>query len=147
MTRRLLALALLLAGGAAAALDPTGTVKVTPLLKTTTTWNGRPIAYPSGTPEVTGLIVEIAPGGETGWHHHAIPSFALVLEGDLEVTTADGAVNRAGPGSAFAEVVDTLHNGRNLGSVPVKLVVFYAGAVGQPVSAKRDQPTGQPRAK
>lgn len=135
-----LGLALLLASGAPGALDPTGTVKVTPLVKTTTTWNGKPIAYPSGTPEVTGLIVEIAPGGETGWHRHAIPSFALVLEGDLEVTTEDGAVNRAGPGSAFAEVVDTLHNGRNLGTVPVKLVVFYAGTAGQPVAEKMPPP-------
>ncbi len=133
-------LALLLASGAPGALDPTGTVKVTPLVKTTTTWNGKSIAYPSGTPEVTGLIVEIAPGGETGWHRHAIPSFALVLEGDLEVTTEDGAVNRAGPGSAFAEVVDTLHNGRNLGIVPVKLVVFYAGIAGQPVAEKMPPP-------
>jgi quercetin dioxygenase-like cupin family protein len=33
-------------------------------------------------------------------------------------------------GEAIIEVIDTRHNGRNKGSVPVKLVVFYTGALG-----------------
>jgi len=36
----------------------------------------------------------------------------------------------------LAEVINTLHNGRNLGSTPVKLVVFYAGVVGQKLTVK-----------
>lgn len=120
----------------AAALDPTAAIRVTPLLKTTTSWNGRPLTYPAGQAEVTGLQIEIAPGAETGWHEHPVPSFGLVLAGELEVTLKDGQVNRLHAGDALAEVVDTPHNGRNVGSEPVKLIVFYAGAVGQPLSRK-----------
>jgi quercetin dioxygenase-like cupin family protein len=136
----LLGLALVLGTRWAAALDPTGTVQVTPLLKTTTTWNGAPLAYPTGTPEVTALLIEIAPGGETGWHRHQVPSFALVLAGTLEVRLEDGSVNRRTAGDAFAEVVGTLHNGRNVGTEPVKIAVFYAGVQGQPLSEKAPPP-------
>ena len=120
----------------AIALDPAATVRITPLLNTTTSWNGRLLAYPSGQAEVTGLQVEIAPGAETGWHEHPVPSFGLVLEGDLEVTLKDGQIKRLHAGDALAEVVNTLHNGRNVGPGPVKIVVFYAGAAGQPLTRK-----------
>ncbi len=114
----------------AAALDSSADVKVTPILKTTTSWNGAPISYPAGQAEITGLLLEIAPGGETGWHKHPVPSFGMVLEGTLEVTLKDGKTRRVNAGEAIAEVVDTWHNGRNVGSTPLKLVVFYAGAAG-----------------
>lgn len=128
----LIALALLLGFPPhAAALDPGATAKATPLLKTTASWNGQPLTYPAGQAEVTGLLVEIAPGGETGWHEHAVPPFGLLLEGELEVTLKDGQVKRLRAGEALAEVVDTPHNGRNVGSGSAKIVVFYAGAAGQ----------------
>jgi quercetin dioxygenase-like cupin family protein len=111
----------------AVALDPNAAVKVTPLLKTTASWNGQPLTYPAGQAEVTGLLVEIAPGGETGWHEHPIPSFGLLLQGELEVTLKDGQVKRLRVGEALAEVVDTLHNGRNVGQETVKIMVSYAG--------------------
>ena len=116
------------------ALDPSAAVKVTQVLKTTSSWDNTPIAYPQGKAEITGLLVEIAPGAETGWHLHPVPSFAMVLEGTLEVTSKDGRVKRFQAGEALAEVVNTLHNGRNVGSIPAKLVVFYAGATGQPLA-------------
>ena len=110
------------------ALDATATVKVTPLLKTETTWSGIPIVYPAGPAEVTAIIVEIAPGGDTGWHEHPVPSLAYILEGNLEVTRATGEVKTLGPGDALVEVVNTLHHGRASGDKPVKLVVFYVGS-------------------
>jgi len=119
---------------AACALDPGAAVKVTEILKATASWNGKPLVYPQGKPEVTGLVIEIAPHAETGWHAHPVPSFAMVLEGTLEVTAKDGGVKRVRAGEALAEVVDTLHNGRNVGAVPVKLVVFYAGTAGEPLT-------------
>lgn len=111
----------------ALALDNSAAVKVTPLLKTTTSWDGKPLVYPSGDAQITGLLVEIAPGGETGWHEHPVPSFGLILQGTLEVTLDNGQVKTLQAGEALAEVVSTLHNGRNKGKQPVKLVVFYAG--------------------
>lgn len=118
-------------GVSAQALDVTPAVKVTPLVKTTTSWDGVPIAYPRGPAEITGIMIELAVGGETGWHEHPVPSFALVLEGTLEVTLRDGRKNLIGAGQALVEVVDTAHNGRNVGDRPVKLVVFYAGEAGK----------------
>ncbi|MDD5297696.1 MAG: cupin domain-containing protein [Rhodocyclaceae bacterium] len=115
---------------AAFALEATQAVKVTPLMKTSTSWNGAPIVYPSGQAQVSALIVEIAPGGETGWHEHPVPSLAYILEGDLDVIRATGEVKHLKPGDALAEVVNTLHNGRVVGEKPVKLVVFYVGVEG-----------------
>jgi quercetin dioxygenase-like cupin family protein len=117
-------------------LEESASIKATTILKTETSWDGQPIEYPSGKAEITGILVEIAPGGETGWHLHSAPSFGMILEGELEVELKTGAVKHLKPGEALAEVVNTLHNGRNVGSVPVKLVVFYAGAVGQKLSTK-----------
>jgi quercetin dioxygenase-like cupin family protein len=118
------------------ALEETSAVKVTPIVAGTASWNGQPVVYPQGQAEITGMMIEIASGAETGWHGHPIPSFAVVLEGTLEVTLKDGQKKRVGPGEGLIEVVATLHNGRNVGKVPVKLIVFYAGAVGQALTFK-----------
>lgn len=120
----------------AQAIEQTKAVKVTPMLKTQTSWDGQPLQYPAGQAEVTGMLIEIAPGGETGWHLHPVPSFGMVLEGELEVSLKDGRRNRLKAGDALAEVVNTAHNGRNVGTVPVRLAVFYAGSKGQPLAEK-----------
>ncbi|MDD4907113.1 MAG: cupin domain-containing protein, partial [Methylobacter tundripaludum] len=70
---------------AVSALNENTALKVTPLLKTTTSWDGKPIVYPKGQSEVTALIVEIAPEGETGWHEHPVPSLGYIMEGELEL--------------------------------------------------------------
>jgi quercetin dioxygenase-like cupin family protein len=122
----------------ALALEQSAAVTVLTVLKTESSWDGKPIEYPTGKAEVTCMVVEIAPGGETGWHLHAVPSFGMVLEGELEVQLKDGTTKQLKAGEAIAEVVNTLHNGRNVGSVPVKLVVFYVGSVGQKLSEKEN---------
>lgn len=124
----------------ASSLEKSVSVKASTVLKAENSWDGTPIVYPEGKAEVTGMVVEIALGGETGWHLHPVPSFGMVLEGELEVQLKNGNVKRLKSGEALAEVVNTLHNGRNVGSVPVKLVVFYVGAVGQKLSVKEDAP-------
>ncbi|MDO9107187.1 MAG: cupin domain-containing protein [Methylovulum sp.] len=105
--------------------------KVTQLVKTTSSWDGKQIVYPVGQPEITGLVVEIAPGKETGWHLHPLPSFAYILEGTLEVMLKDGRIKHLQAGDPLVEVVNTPHNGRNVGTTPLKILVFYAGAVGR----------------
>jgi quercetin dioxygenase-like cupin family protein len=141
--RRLPFIACLLFASTAIALESSTAVTVTPLLKSTTSWDGKPLAYPSGQAEVSALIVEIAPGGETGWHQHPVPSFGVVLEGTLEVRLEDGRVRRVERGQALAEVVGTLHNGRNVGNTPLKLLVFYAGSEGTPLTLKQE-PAAKP---
>jgi quercetin dioxygenase-like cupin family protein len=130
-----ISLALSFSAGALA-LEETAAIKVTALVKTTMSWNGKPIVYPQGQAEISGMVIEIAPGAETGWHAHPVPSFGMMLEGTLEVTLKDGKKKRLSAGEGLVEVVDTLHNGRNVGKGPVRLVVFYAGAVGKPLTVK-----------
>lgn len=120
----------------AQAIESSALVNVTSLFKSTSSWDGRALVYPTGPAEVTGIMVEIAPGGETGWHLHPVPSFGWMLQGSLDVSLKDGQIKHLHAGDALAEVVDTLHNGRNVGDDPVKIIVFYAGAVGSPVTVK-----------
>ncbi len=105
--------------------------KATLLVKTTTSWDGKQIVYPVGQPEITGLLIEIAPGKQTNWHLHPYPSFAFILEGSLEVTLTDGQVKHLQAGDPLVEVVNTPHNGRNIGNTPLKIMVFYAGIAGK----------------
>jgi quercetin dioxygenase-like cupin family protein len=68
----------------------------------------------------------------------------VLLEGTLEVSLADGKKKLLQPGEALAEVIATAHNGRNVGKTPLKLIVFYAGAVDQqPLSVPR--PDARPK--
>jgi len=96
-------------------------------LSTTKTWDGAPIHYPSGSAKVTGAIHTIPPGVETGWHLHPVPCFALVLEGELVVELKDGRTKKLKAGDTLAEVIGTLHNGKNTGKVPLKIAIFYIG--------------------
>ena len=126
----------LVAGTPAYCLDPGAGIRVETGLKTDSSWDGGQIKYPRGDAEVTGLVIEVDPGMETGWHRHEIPSFAYILSGELEVRTEDGATKLLKTGDMLAEVVGVVHNGRNVGKETVRLVVFYAGAKGVPLSEK-----------
>jgi quercetin dioxygenase-like cupin family protein len=117
------------------AIETSETVKVTPVLKTSQSWDGALLNYPQGQAEITGVGIEIAPGGETGWHLHPVPSFGVVLQGQLEIRLKNGKKNVVKAGDALAEVVHTAHSGKNIGTEPVLLLIFYAGAVGQANSA------------
>lgn len=118
------------------ALEESAAVSVSTILKTQTTWDGAPIVYPTGQAEVTGMMVEIAVGAQTGWHLHPVPSFAVIVQGELEVHLKNGDVKKLKAGDGLAEVVNTLHNGHNVGTTPVKLFVFYTGVVGDQLSYK-----------
>lgn len=123
----------------ALALEPSAAIKVTPLIQSTQSWDNSPLVYPAGQAQITGLMIEIAPGADTGWHQHPAPSFGVITQGTLEVTLKDGRVKRLQAGEALIEVVNTDHMGRNVGDIPVKIIVFYAGAVGQVLTVKTDE--------
>jgi quercetin dioxygenase-like cupin family protein len=137
--------ALLFSPIVALAVEPNSAVKVTSLLKTTTGWDGKQIVYPEGQPEMTALLVEIAPGESTGWHQHPVPSFGFLLEGTLEISLMDGRVKRMEPGEALSEVTDTMHIGRAVSKTPVKIVVFYAGAIGKALTINHPRSANSPR--
>lgn len=112
-------------------------IKISPLLRTTTTSAGQPLSYPqTDHPEATAIFVEIPPGAETGWHKHPYPCFAYVLSGHLEVEVENGQTNHLVAGQAMAESINLMHNGRNKGSEPVKLVMFVMGETKQPFTER-----------
>lgn len=114
--------------GAAAAPDPAK--RFVPLLVTTKTVMDEPIVYPGGTARFTTGIVTLEPGGETGWHTHGVPLTGLILEGDMTVDYGEKGTRTYHAGESIAEAIKVPHNGKNSGTVPVKLFVVYAGAEG-----------------
>lgn len=116
-------------------------VTVQPILKTTTTTSGDPIHYPDFTdPEVQSLIVEIPPGGETGWHYHPVPAYAYILSGSIEVESEGGVKRVFKAGDSFAEMVDRKHDGRVVGTEPVRILMIVTGEKNKPFSVKTDPP-------
>lgn len=110
------------------------------LTKTMVTGNGEKIRYPlTDKAEVTAMTVDLAPGAETGWHKHPVPVYAYVIAGNLSVELEDGTQLAFKAGDVIIEVVNTLHNGRNMGAEPVKLAVFYLGVEGSPNVIKPEQ--------
>jgi quercetin dioxygenase-like cupin family protein len=101
---------------------------VPPLLQTTVNSLGQPIVYPAeGTPEVTALLVEMAPGQLTGWHQHPVPLLGYLLAGELTVTQITGEKRIVRTGEVSLESVGVIHQGANEGSVPLKMIVFVIG--------------------
>lgn len=113
--------------------------KITPLLKTQVDGAGKPLVYPSGTPEVTGVLVELPPGAQTNWHKHPVPAFAYMLEGELRVEVETGTSKVFKAGDVITEVVNLLHNGVVMSKTPVKLVMFVVGVAGQPYAVRAEQ--------
>ncbi|MDX2307067.1 MAG: cupin domain-containing protein [Hyphomicrobium sp.] len=123
---------------------------VAPLLSSGATVAGETIVYPAGTPNVTAAVVTLAPGAETGWHRHGVPVFGYMLEGELTVTyDAQTSVGRSDSGSAgsnvrvlrggdaLLEAMAVLHNGRNTGSGPARILAVFMGAEGVPGTLPR----------
>jgi quercetin dioxygenase-like cupin family protein len=106
--------------------------EITPLLATGETIIGQPFAYPAGKAKVTALIVTVPPGGETGWHEHAVPLFAYVLDGALSVDYGDKGTRIYKTGDSLMEAMNWPHNGTNKGDVPVRILAVYIGAEGIP---------------
>lgn len=119
----------LLLSPATALTDATGLTAQT-LLDTVTTGDGKPLKYPDGQARISALLVELAPGGETGLHRHPMPVVGYIVSGEVTVS-AQGLPDRVfKAGDAFVETI-VWHNGRNLGKDPVKILAIYLGADGQ----------------
>lgn len=104
----------------------------TPLLSTGDTIIGQPFAYPAGKAKVTAVIVTIPPGGETGWHEHAVPLFVYVLDGAVTVDYGDKGTRVYHAGDSLMEAMNWPHDGMNKGDKPVRILAVYIGAEGIP---------------
>jgi quercetin dioxygenase-like cupin family protein len=105
----------------------------TSVLQSGTTAGGTSIAYPkTDSAEVTAVMLDIGPGGETGRHRHPYPTFVYVLEGAIDVEMDGGEVQSHKAGDSFLEVVNTWHNSKNKRTTPAKVLVVFAGVHGKP---------------
>lgn len=106
--------------------------RVVPLLDDSATVLDQPLAYPSdGTAKIQSAIVTMLPGEETGVHTHPYPTYACILSGELTVTYPGGVKKVYKQGEAVMEAINTLHNGRNDGSEPVRILVVFMGVDGK----------------
>jgi quercetin dioxygenase-like cupin family protein len=76
---------------------------------------------------LTGQVIEIAPGGQTGRQRHSVPSYIYVLEGTLTTNTEGGPIGVAGvqyhtAGQSYSDPVGVWHNYMNNGTAPVKYI-------------------------
>lgn len=125
------------AGHLASARAPGPEVRA--LLSAGTTIVDEPIQYPAGAPaKVTAAVVTFAPGEETGWHTHAVPTFGYILDGELSVDYGDKGVRTYRAGDAVLEAMGHAHNGRNTGTAPMRILAVFMGAEGLPTSTKLD---------
>jgi quercetin dioxygenase-like cupin family protein len=85
--------------------------------------------------------VEIAPGGTAGWHTHPGDEMSYVMEGDFELMIA-GRPNRVyKPGEGFIIPAGTVHNARNFGKGPARIVGVYVVEKGKPLATPAPAPT------
>lgn len=77
---------------------------------------------------------DLAPGAQTGKHHHPTPRFVIVLEGSVVLEMEGKAPQTFKAGQAFQEPPEVVHNFRNASTTePAKAVgIQYAGK-GQPL--------------
>lgn len=109
-------------------------IQVKTLLQTEHAWDGKAYrAYPEGQPQMSVLEITIPAKTTMEWHRHPMPNAAYVMSGEIRVETKDGQTAQFRPGQIISETVDTAHRGVTA-EQPVKLLVFYAGATGVPLS-------------
>lgn len=100
-------------------------VVVTPLASTTVTADGQPITLPQKNAQVLVSIYDIPAGATLPVHKHPFPRYAYVLAGTLRVTGSEtGKSITYNAGDFIVEMIGHWHQGANIGSTPVKLLVI-----------------------
>jgi len=113
-------------------------LEVNVLAKSGLSWDGRVLPdYPKGKPEVTILRIKIPPGALLPLHKHPVINAGVLLSGELTVVTEEGKTLPLKAGEALVEVVNTWHYGKNEGSKPAEIMVFYAGALEVPITVNK----------
>jgi len=110
-------------------------IEVITLVKTTESWNGVPLPkYLDGNPEITILKMIIPPKKKLPLHKHPEINAGVVLKGELTVISETNDTLYFKAGEPIVELVNTWHFGRNDGTEPVEIIVFYAGVKGTPIT-------------
>jgi quercetin dioxygenase-like cupin family protein len=84
--------------------------------------------------EAVMAIAEIAPGAESGKHRHPGVEVAYVLEGSVIIEHAGQPPVTVNAGEALKNDA-AVHNARNPGTKPVKILAVYIVEKGKPMAA------------
>ena len=84
--------------------------------------------------------VEVAPGGVAGWHTHPGEEISYLLEGEADLLIAGQPPRKVAAGQAFVIPAGVVHNARNDGAAPVKLVGVYVVEKGKPLASPAPAP-------
>ncbi len=79
-------------------------------------------------------IAEIAPGSSSGRHFHHGVEIGYVLDGSLVVERADGSTATYNKGQAFRNLTTAVHNARNPGASPTRILAVYIVEKGKPLA-------------
>ena len=84
---------------------------------------------------LTGQVIEIAPGGQTGKQRNLTPSFLYVLEGTLVIDTEGGPGGVSGiqyhsEGQSYAGPASLWYNVMNTGQKPARFLLIFVAPPG-----------------
>ena len=114
----------LLAGGVAAA--PVSGIKRTPVYRAD-------VAAPGH--EAVVVRAELDPGGAAGRHTHPGDEISYILEGEGELLVDGEAPRKLKAGEAFVVPAGKVHDARNPGSTPMRLLGVYVVEKGKPLAS------------
>jgi quercetin dioxygenase-like cupin family protein len=90
---------------------------------------------------LTGQVVEIAPGGQTGRERTLVPSYIYVLEGTLTTNSEGGPIGVGGvqyhaAGQSYMDPPGVWYNHSNSGQTPVKYLLLFISTPSGPLTEK-----------
>jgi len=81
------------------------------------------------------VLAEFVPGGAAGKHTHPGEELGYVLEGTLQLEVAGQPPRTLKAGETFFIPANTVHDGKNVGSGPAKVLATYIVEKGKPVAS------------
>jgi mannose-6-phosphate isomerase-like protein (cupin superfamily) len=85
----------------------------------------KPIFLEGGPKTILGQNFKYPTGASL--HSHAIPLYAYIVSGELEVDYGSKGKRIFKAGSSYVEAIDWCHIGKSLGNQPVRLIGVYLG--------------------
>jgi quercetin dioxygenase-like cupin family protein len=79
-------------------------------------------------------LVEFVPGGAVGTHTHPGEELGYVVEGTLELQIVGQPPRTVKAGEAFFVPAGVVHEGKNVGSGPAKVLATYIAEKGKPLA-------------
>ena len=87
---------------------------------------------------MTILKITIPPKTRLEVHKHLEINAGVLLKGNLTVISESNDTLHLKAGDPIVELVNTWHYGKNEGTEPAEIIVFYAGVEGTPITVIKE---------